>query len=107
MAYLRGDNYVWAGDDDRVHIWVADGEDDWAESGWACDTDGKRHPGLEQAAGVSVPQAVIDLYVVMRFAELVESGELAATIDRALREQPNFGSEALAERAEKIKAISD
>lgn len=32
MAYLRGDQYVWS-DEERLHIWVADGYDGWGESG--------------------------------------------------------------------------
>src|SRR5687767_6430699 len=40
MAYLRGDFYVWADDDDRVHIWSHDGADCWRESGWAAEMDG-------------------------------------------------------------------
>lgn len=105
MAYLRGDHYIWADGDDRLHIWVHDGEDGWRET-WATDSDGSPIPGRENASGVSIPEAIMDEYVVMRFAELIGSRAVEATIDRALRfgKNGNFGSEALAARAGALKA---
>jgi hypothetical protein len=102
VAYLRGDYYVWADGDDRVHIWACDGADGWEDSGWASDAEGKPLPRREAAAGVSVPKRVLDEYVMMRLAELIESGDADGTIDRALR-QRNFGGAALTRRAEAIK----
>lgn len=106
MAYLRGDHYVWADGSDRLHIWVHDGEDGWRET-WTTGADGSPKAGYENASGVSIPEAVMDEYVVMRFAELVASQTIDETIERALRfgKNGNFGSQALAERADAIKAI--
>ena len=43
-------------------------------------------------------EAIMDEYVMMRLAELIESGRAADAIDRAMR-HGNFGGEALAARA--------
>ena len=98
MSYTRGDNYIWSGTDGRVHLWVADGEDGWAECGW---NKGHPHPS---PAGVAVGLDVLDEYVVMRFAELVRDGAAAAAIDRALAEHTgNGGCVALGALAESLK----
>jgi hypothetical protein len=100
MAYTRGDNYIWSSGE-RTHLWIADGEDGWAECIW---NEGGRHPN---PSGVGVPQGVMDEYVVMRFAELVRSGDVAATIDRAVtRHAGNFGCAALNEIAPALKAMA-
>ena len=103
VAYLRGDYYLWADDGARLHIWVHDGADGWDASGWAADMDGARRTDRMRASGVSIPESVLDEYVMMRIAELIELGNVAPTIDRALR-RGNFGGEALAVRADAIKA---
>ena len=102
MAYLRGDYYLWADDADRLHVWAFDGADAWADAGWAVGADGRHQAGYEQASGVSIPEEVMDEYVIMRFAELIESGKAAAALNRALR-HGNFGGEALAARATVIR----
>ena len=73
MAYIRGANYIWH-DDDHVHFWAADGLDNWQESGWIEDVPSKTTEGGDEVgpSGVALDQAVADLYVVMRFAELVQ-----------------------------------
>jgi hypothetical protein len=104
MAYLRGDNYVWAGTDGRFHVWLADGDDGWSESVWACADDGTRAKGREESSGVGMPSDAMDEFVVMRLAELIRDGTVAATIDRAIQNhEGNFGCSALVERAEQLK----
>lgn len=101
MSYLRGNYYLWADGDNRLHVWAFDGADAWMDSGWASDADG-RLPNRQNASGVSVPESVMDEFVMMRFAQLIESGRAAETIDRALR-HGNVGGEALKQRSESIK----
>ncbi len=99
MAYLRGDYYIWADGDDRIHIWAADGADGWEQSGWAVDAAGRRSANRGNAGGVAIPKAmVMDEFVVMRFAQLIESGTVGETVDRAVR-HGNFGGNALAAHA--------
>ena len=103
MAYMRGDRYVWRSED-RIHIWVADGDDGWRESGWALADDHTRQKGREEAGGVAVPVDTFDELVVMRFAELLREGTTAAAIDRAIQNhEGNFGCSALVERANPLK----
>jgi hypothetical protein len=96
MSYLKGETYIWR-DDERVHVWVADGADAWPESAWAEGMSVARGAGEPPGpSGVAVPQVAIDSYVVMRFAELVAGGRVRAAIDEALRVgRGNFGSRAL------------
>src|SRR5436309_3151920 len=81
MSYMRGDCYVW-GDGHRTHIWVADGEDGWAESGWACDSESNRTPDRLEASGVGILDTTFDELVVMRIAEMIREGLIAGAIDR-------------------------
>ena len=100
MSYTRGDHYIWAGTDGRVHLWVADGEDNWAECGW---NEGNPHP---RPGGVGVLQDVMDEYVVMRFAELVRERQVQAAVDRALaRHTDNGGCVALTTLADRLKQL--
>ena len=97
VAYLRGDTYIWSSGD-RLHVWVHDGDDGWAESGWA-------ESRLSGASGVAVPQPLIDEFVVMRFAELLRQGLMAATIERALvAHRGNVGCAELAATHEQLVA---
>ena len=108
MSYQRGDTYIWAGGDGRVHVWVADGDDGWRDSIWAAGEDGRRHSGREHASGVGVPETNMDELVVMRFAELLQDGELSAAIDRAVEHHTgNVGCIALARRAAQLKGLLD
>jgi len=104
MAYLRGNYYLWSDTDHRLHVWAFDGADTWMDSGWASDGS-NRWPTHQNASGVSIPAEAMDEYVMMRFAQPLESGSVARTIDRALR-YGNVGGEALKQRAESIKQAS-
>ncbi len=99
VSYFRGRNYVWR-DGTHVHFWCAGGNDGWSESGWAdawvLPTVAGRQGEGGQPSGVGVPQEVMDDYVLLRFAELVEAGLATVTLDRALdRARGNGGSMAL------------
>jgi hypothetical protein len=99
MSYTRGDTYIWPSGD-RVHLWVADGDDGWAESVW---NEGRPHP---RASGVGVPQEVMDEFVVMRFAQLLRARQVGSAVDRALAKHAgNGGCVALEQIAETLKAI--
>lgn len=109
MSYLRGDYYFWA-DDLRMHFWAVDGEDHWADSGWG-EVAVARHAeaGGDDAApgpsGVGLPHEVVDDFVMLRLAELVQEGEVAAVVARALdRAGGNFGVTALGELGPAIVA---
>lgn len=92
MAYIRGANYIWH-DEDRVHFWAADGLDNWQESGWIEDVRSKTGNGGDEAGpcGVGLDQAVADLYVVMRFAELVQQRRVRQIAERAVSEYGSNG----------------
>ncbi len=97
MSYVRGRHYLWR-DDEGLHVWVADGDDGWRDSGW-----GEAHGG-GKAAGACVPLDIVDDFVVMRLAELVESGAVDEVVDRAVaRYRGNGGCVALEAFAEPIK----
>lgn len=76
MAYLRGNTYIWS-DGRRMHVWVADGDDGWKESGWA---EGLTSSG----SGVAITQDAMDEYVMMRFAELIQEGAACTAAERAI-----------------------
>lgn len=102
MAYLRGDYYIWGDGEDRLHVWACDGADNWMDSGWARAVGPELLPTHQHASGVSIPVDVMDEYVMMRFAQLIDSATAKAVIDRALR-HGNFGGEALKKWADSIK----
>jgi hypothetical protein len=109
MAYMRGANYVWS-DGDRVHFWCADGDDGWDESGWAeahrVTAVGAAVREPRCASGVGVPHDVADTFVMLRFAELVVEGLAAARLESALElSGGNFGSHALIEYADRLRAV--
>lgn len=85
MAYIRGANYIWH-DDERVHVWAADGLDNWQDSGWIEDvqTPDTARPADGGPSGVAVSQDVADLYVVMRFAELMQQRRVPEIVERAV-----------------------
>lgn len=98
MAYLRGDNYIWADSDSRFHIWAADGCDAWDEAIWSVDEGGNRRAGRENAGGVAISERALDEFVVMRFAEIVSDGTLEQVIARVLGPDGpgrNFGGDSL------------
>jgi hypothetical protein len=83
-----------------VHIWAANGYDDWDVAGWACDEEGRRHPGREEASGVGLPVHVMDEFVMMRLAEMIHEGLVDQAIDRAQK----TGGRLLEKDAERLKA---
>ncbi len=109
MSYHRGKYYVWAGLD-GIHLWAADGEDSWKDSGWA---EGVKHWKVkrgQKASGVRLPETVMDEFVVMRFAELIDEKKLVATIRRAIKGKlGNYGEVSLRRHAKtilrKLKAV--
>ena len=104
MAYLRGDTYIWD-DESGFHLWAKDGYDGW-DTSWAADETGERRAeGYEEASGVSIHEEVMDAFVMMRLAQLIEGGKVDEAIERGCNELGgNIGSRALQRNAEKIKA---
>jgi hypothetical protein len=90
--YIRGANYIWH-DDDRVHVWAADGLHNWQDSGWIEDVQSQQpaRPVDTGPSGVAVNQDVADLYVVMRFAELVRQRRVREIVERAVSSYGNNG----------------
>jgi hypothetical protein len=104
MAYMRGNYYLWS-DGDNLHIWVADGYDGWDEAIWAVDDNGERSANRVNASGVSIPEKVMDAFVMMRLTQMIDEGLVDEAIDRTAGEYGgNFGSTMLAKNAEKLKA---
>src|SRR5829696_6516363 len=104
MSYMRGDNYIWS-DGELLHIWAADGYDGWDEAIWAIDDDEKRHENRVNASGVGILEGVMDEFVVMRLAQMIEKGLVEKAIDRAVaRGGGNFGCEALARNRAVLEA---
>ena len=92
MSYMRGDYYLWSDGKEVLHIWVADGYDGWDEAIWAADEGGKRHEERAKASGVGIPEKVMDEFVVMRLAQMVEENLVEDAIDRAIENYGgNFG----------------
>jgi hypothetical protein len=111
MAYLRGNNYIWADADDRFHIWVADGYDNWDEAIWSSDAEDSRRAGYEVASGVAIAKDALDEFVVMRFAEIVSEGRLSQIVERVLGPEAqgrNFGGDSLRRFASELTSrLSD
>lgn len=104
MSYMRGDYYLWS-DGDNLHIWVAEGYDGWDEAVWALDDDGEISADRVNASGVSIPKKVMDAFVMMRLAQMIDEGLVSEAIERAAGEYGgNFGSTMLAKNAQKLKA---
>lgn len=100
MAYMRGNYYLWS-DADNLYIWVADGYDSWDEADWALDKDGKRSADRLNASGVSIAEKVMDAFVMMRLAQMLDEGTTGEAIDRAIGEYGgNIGSTMLVKNAE-------
>ena len=106
MAYLRGKYYVWSGGD-GVHVWAAGGNDGWKDSIWAhglkqCADQWRLEPG-QKPSGVVFPEKVLDEFVVMRLAELIDEGKLEKTILRVVKPKVgNFGEASLRRHAKQI-----
>ncbi len=115
MAYMRGDYYLWD-DESGLHIWAKDGYDGWNVAGWhEIDETAEGEPilnpdhfvnGENTASGVSIHQEIMDEYVVMRLAEMLEEGIVEAAINRALDPDGrggNFGGMRLEANADILK----
>jgi len=85
MAYIRGANYIW-NDGERVHVWAADGLDHWQDSVWfeGIQSEARKRDDESGPGGIALGQDVADLYVVMRFAELVQQHRVHEIVERAL-----------------------
>src|SRR5256885_1220549 len=81
VSYMRGKYYLWTGSD-GVHLWAFDGEDGWKNSGWGLSVKDWKTKRGQKPGGVRIPEPVLDEYVVMRFAELLDERKVAATIRR-------------------------
>ena len=104
MAYFRGPLYIWT-DGRHVHLWSAEGFDSWDDSVWAEEyrIQKPNQSDLDpSASGVQIAQEQMDAYVLMRFAQLVESGSVGHAVARALEQVGNGGAEALRIRASEI-----
>ena len=102
MSYLRGKYYVWSGSD-GVHLWAFDGEDGWKDTGWGVAVKEWKTKRGQGPSGVCLPEPVLDEFVVMRLAELVDEGKVSGTIRRALKKWAgNGGALSLAYHAEAI-----
>jgi hypothetical protein len=99
MAYLRGDNYFWS-DGEALHIWSAQGRDHWDSFVWA---ESFQNDPANTASGLKIPEEVINAFVMMRVAELVENGLVEASIQNALAiGKANFGCESLVKNSKWI-----
>ena len=94
---------MWS-DGERLHVWIADGYDGWDQAIWAMDEEGKRHDDRLNASGVSISEEVIDEFVVMRLAEMIDENLVREAIDRALAHGGNFGAAVLVKNAGNLKA---
>lgn len=115
MAYMRGDYYLWD-DESGLHLWAKDGYDGWDEAGWHEIGDSKgEEPTIDPAhlvngevtaSGVSIHQDIMDEYVMMRVAEMIDEGKVDAAIDRILDPDGrggNGGSRLLTANADTLK----
>ncbi len=85
MAYVRGDYYIW-GNEDGVHFWGVTGEDGWRGSIWHVSAM-ERHKGEGvEPGGTWIPAPVVDQFVVMRLAELVEQGRFSEIAQQLVEE---------------------
>ena len=104
---MLGRQYVWV-DDTHIHFWSAEGYDGWDESSWVQSFEApsdRRSAAFGRPSGVSLRQKVVDEFVVMRMAELVRTGEIGATIDRAIAKHgEQTGCQALVSQAGFLRA---
>jgi hypothetical protein len=89
MSYFRGDPYIWS-DRERLHLWTIAADDTLGHDAYA--------------AGVEIPEATMDQFAVMRFAELLELGIARKTIAEAL-DNTNFGGDCLRRHAGTLQAL--
>ena len=111
MSYMRGDNYIWH-DGENLHIWVADGQDGWDQSVWHTGVTGKEPSDEEEsnsgvkASGVMISESVLDEFVVMRLAQMIEERKAPEAINRAISKwSGNGGCVALNNYAARLEAV--
>lgn len=111
MSYMRGDYYIWH-DGENLHLWVAEGKDGWDQSVWyqgvTCKDprEEEEHDLDVKASGVMIPESVLDEFVVMRLAEMIQEGKAQEVVKRAVsRWNGNGGCLALNRYAEQLEAI--
>ena len=99
MAYTKGSTYIWS-DGEQLHLWSEEGLDHWQ----SVPEYGEKSNG----SGVQIPESVADQFAVMRFAELLKSGEASAAIEKALAQWGgNFGCVALEELAPRLRVFCE
>ncbi len=104
MSYMRGDFYLWS-DGEHLHLWAVDGYDGWDDSIWVEGVRSDRGNASKRASGVALPMDVVDEFVVMRLAEIIDEKRFADAIDRAVaRHGGNGGCLSLAVKAADLKA---
>jgi hypothetical protein len=110
MSYMRGDTYIWH-DGENGHFWLADGKDGWDQSIWYTGVTGKEPSDDkegdpdERASGVMIPESVLDEFVVMRFAEMIQERKARKAVQRAISKwDGNGGCLALKKCAEQLDA---
>jgi hypothetical protein len=86
---MRGDIYIWH-DGENVHLWSADGKDGWDQSVWYTGITGQEPSGEEEgdpnvkAGGVMIPESLLDEFVVMRLAEMIQERKAREVVKRAI-----------------------
>lgn len=91
MSYFRGEHYLW-NSDDALHIWGHENDP-------LCNN-------IEgYSGGVCIPNEIADMFAVMRFAELLQSGHTPAIIESAVAIQ-NFGANALRKHQDALLAFA-
>lgn len=111
MSYMRGNNYIWY-DGENLHIWVADGYDGWDQSGWYTGVTGKEPLDEEESdsavkpSGVMISESVLDEFVMMRLAQMIEEGKALEAVKRAISKwSGNGGCIALNKYAAQLEAV--
>jgi hypothetical protein len=111
MSYMRGDTYIWH-DGENLHLWSADGTDGWDQSVWYTGVTGKEPRDDRQgyvevkASGVMLPESVLDEFVLMRLAEMLQQRKAREAVNRAISKlSGNGGCLALNMYAEQLEAI--
>jgi len=95
VSYTKGSTYIWS-DGEQLHLWADEGLDDWKSM--------EQYADKPSASGVQIPEQVADQFAVMRFAELLKSGNAAAAVEQALSQcAGNFGCSALEELGPAIR----
>jgi hypothetical protein len=71
-----------------MHLWSADGKDGWDQSVWYVGitgkepSDGKEGDPDERASGVMIAESVLDEFVLMRLAEMIQKGKSREAVTR-------------------------